>query len=198
MCRRICQLPTEGEWRRHFDIQTIYPMPGIAPTWTGGAKRNYVIVRSCEGKRGFSTARWGTSPPDQEKAEAGQVYIHTHVDKVRKSPVFADAFEQRRCLVPVDGWIALEETPNGRIAHYVTVGEQDEPVAMAALWTKEQDEETFVVIMRDAAKPAKWSHEPVIVSGNDTRAWLRTMTERAKVERIVAKRDHEFVSWPTV
>lgn len=80
---------------------------------------------------------WGLVPRWAD--DATESYINARSETVREKPAFAEAYGERRCLVPADGFYEWADTGDGKRPHRVAF-EDDRPFAMAGLyerWTPE-------------------------------------------------------------
>jgi putative SOS response-associated peptidase YedK len=73
---------------------------------------------------------WGLVPRWAD--DASDSYINARSETVDEKPAFAAAYENRRCLVPADGFY---EWPDGGQPHRVAY-EDNRPFAMAGLWER--------------------------------------------------------------
>ena len=62
-------------------------------------------------------------------------YINARAETVAEKPAFADAYENRRCLVPADGFYEWTDAGDGKRPYRVAF-EDDRPFAMAGLWER--------------------------------------------------------------
>jgi putative SOS response-associated peptidase YedK len=78
---------------------------------------------------------WGLTPQwaDEEKG-----LINARSETVQDKRSFADAYESRRCLVPVDGFYEWVDQSNGKQPYRVAF-EDDRPFAVAGLWERWQE-----------------------------------------------------------
>lgn len=80
----------------------------------------------------ITTATWGLRP---EWAEESEGLINARAETLAEKPTFRDAFEQRRCLVPVDGFYEWVDEDGRRVPYRVTFRD-DRTVALAGLWDR--------------------------------------------------------------
>jgi putative SOS response-associated peptidase YedK len=78
-------------------------------------------------------SEWGLVPRWAD--DATERYINARSETVARKPAFADSYEQRRCLVPADGFYEWTETENGKRPYRVAF-EDDRPFAMAGLYER--------------------------------------------------------------
>jgi putative SOS response-associated peptidase YedK len=102
----------------------------IAPT-------QYVpIVRiDRDGRRVLRMARWGLVPFWARDESIGNRMINARADGLTRNAAYREAFEQRRCLVPVSGFYEWKREGKTSTPYYITRGD-GEPFALAALWAR--------------------------------------------------------------
>ena len=88
-----------------------------------------VVTRADE----FARMEWGLVPEWAD--DDSNTQINARGETVTEKPTFRDAFEQRRCLVPADGFYEWVEGPDGTRPHRVAFAD-DRPFAMAGIWTR--------------------------------------------------------------
>lgn len=77
--------------------------------------------------------KWGLVPRWAD--DATESYINARSETVREKPAFAEAYGERRCLVPADGFYEWADTGDGKRPHRVAF-EDDRPFAMAGLYER--------------------------------------------------------------
>jgi putative SOS response-associated peptidase YedK len=82
---------------------------------------------------GLVASEWGFVQPDGR--EASQTYINARGETVTDRAAFADAFEQRRCLVPADGFYVWRTEGDERQPYRVSFPD-DRLFAMAGIYAE--------------------------------------------------------------
>src|SRR5207248_1552313 len=90
MCGRAKLETDVSEIKIAFRVPPEYPTPNFPPSWNIAPTRGLVPYWSKDLKIGFST-------------------INAMAETVDKKPVFREAFQRRRCIVPVDSFSRREE-----------------------------------------------------------------------------------------
>ncbi|MDP3846676.1 MAG: SOS response-associated peptidase [Pseudomonas sp.] len=95
---------------------TFAAMPGFPadqqPHWNIAPGASVLMLRNEDGQRQAATARWGLTPPwltDWSRTPA-----HARAETLAEQPMFRDAFKQRRCLVPANGFYEWRGTARKR------------------------------------------------------------------------------------
>jgi putative SOS response-associated peptidase YedK len=102
MCGRY-SLTTPVEGLRHLfqfpERPNLEPRYNIAPTQDAP-----VFRRDDAGALHLVPLRWGLIPPWAKDKSVGARFINARGESVTTQSAFRDAFQQRRCLVPADGF----------------------------------------------------------------------------------------------
>ena len=107
------------------------PRYNIAPSQEVG------IIRQDRAKpeRRFSLARWGLIPYWAKDSRMGNKLINARSETVTSKPAFREAFENRRCLIPADGFYEWERAAEAKQPFHF--GLQDDSLfAFAGLWDR--------------------------------------------------------------
>ncbi len=174
MCGRFT-LTTTGEtvaeWFELADPLVLTPRYNIAPS------QPVAVVRE-EGGRVLEARRWGLIPSWAKDPRIGNKMINARAETLLERPAYRQAFRQRRCLIPADGFYEWRRNAAGRQAFYIR--DREHPVfGMAGLWEEWRDPAGKRVgsctIITTEANPAVASvHDrmPVILRPADYGAWL--------------------------
>lgn len=120
MCGRYTLRVTGEKLAERFDASDV----GFEPTYNAAPSQSLPVVRD-DGERSVDLLNWGLVP---SWSEDGDGYINARSETVAEKPSFSEAYESRRCLVPVDGFYEWDEAP-----YYV---EFDRIVALAGIWER--------------------------------------------------------------
>ena len=111
MCGRVRLSSDVSELKIRFSIPPDRPLPNFAPTYNGAPTDNLPVVRlDTDGHRSLDLFRWGLVPYWAKDIKIGFSTINAMAETVDKKPVFREAFQRRRCLVPVDNFYEWEKT----------------------------------------------------------------------------------------
>lgn len=124
-------------------------------------------------------ARWGLVPGWAKDLKFGNRCINARSETVAKMPAFRQAYEKRRCLVPVNAFFEWSGPPGQRSKWRIRVRDE-EMFALAGLWEwwKEPAAEsgvvTFTIITCEANETIAAVHDrmPVIVDEVSFDRWL--------------------------
>ena len=127
--------------------------------------------------------RWGLIPSWSKDASIASKLINARGETVADKPSFRDAYQSRRCVIPVDGFYEWR-TEEGKKQPFRIGFREGKPFAFAGLWENwrvpdgEDDAgntvETYTIVTTAAnPKLAPIHHRmPVIVDPSDYDLWL--------------------------
>ena len=131
MCGRFALARSPEELTRIFDLAEAAdwaPRFNIAPT-TDIA----VVRRSPAGARVLHLLRWGLIPPWSLDPHHGAPLINARAETVTVKPAFRAAFQQRRCLIPADGFYEWQAQGRTKQPFYFS-DTSGQGLALAGLW----------------------------------------------------------------
>jgi len=93
----------------------------LPPNWNVAPTNMIRIVKpDNEGNEVLDVASWGLLTP---WAKSGSGIINARVETVATKPVFAKAFINRRCIVPVDGYYEWQKAQKNKQPWFITSSE---------------------------------------------------------------------------
>jgi putative SOS response-associated peptidase YedK len=133
MCGRYAFFAPRALIERVFavaDPPEVEPRYNIAPT-------QYVAVVRLgrDGRRVLRMQRWGLVPFWARDPAIGARMINARAESLGTSAAFREAFEQRRCLVPVSGFYEWHGEGRERRPYYIERSD-GEPFGLAGLWAR--------------------------------------------------------------
>ncbi len=161
MCGRFVQFADPERYARRFGVDQIEasvpPSYNVAPTATVAA----VVERA--DRRTLGAMSWGLS------TASGRRVINARLETVDTKPLFAEAFRNRRCLVPADGYFEWQSAAGRKVPHLIR-SRDGEPLGLGGLWTRGE-----CALITTAAYPAlEEIHRrmPVMLHPEAWDAWL--------------------------
>ena len=160
---------------------TLYrPRYNIAPT------DQHWIVRTKREERQLLPATWGLINSWAKDAKGAARQINARSESALKRPVFRDAFESRRCVVPADGffeWLGAKEARRPMWFHAPDGG----LILFAGLYESWQDPQTeawrrtFTILTTEANEAVAPVHDrmPVILPPERIDDWLHVPAQDA-------------------
>lgn len=177
MCGRFSQQRPASELAEIFSAEPLVEDPGprfnVAPTDEG------LVVVQRDDRRGVTAYRWGLIPHWADNVKVGSRMFNARAETLVGAPAFRDAFQRKRCLVPVECF--YEWRREGEVRQPYAIGRADgQPLVLAGLWDGWRDPAaetvrrsfTIVTSAPNEAMAAIHNRMPVILDEADWDAWL--------------------------
>ena len=112
MCGRARLSSDVSEIKLVFSIPPHRPTPNFPPSWNVAPTDTLPVVRydTKAGERSLDLLRWGLVPYWAKDLKVGFANINAKAEGIETKPAFREAFQRRRCLVPVDNFYEWEKT----------------------------------------------------------------------------------------
>jgi len=190
MCGRYAQSADMRELMEQFEISGTSPAQSIPVNWNIAPTNPIYIVRTSasaenEMRKNLAVVSWGLIAPwltDNAEAKASQSRaINARSETVHEKPTFRDAFKQRRCLIPVEGyyeWATALGQYRPKQAFYITSrdGMQLSVAGIWSSWRAPNGEaiESAAIITQEAQGELATIHSrmPVFMPHDRWGAWL--------------------------
>ena len=113
MCGRVRLSSDVSEIKLVFSIPPHRPSPNFALSWNVAPTDSLPIVRYDVrvGERSLDMLRWGLVPFWAKDLNVGFANINAKAEGIETRPAFREAFQRRRCLVPVDNFYEWKRPP---------------------------------------------------------------------------------------
>ncbi len=156
----------ELEWRASWNIGPTSPVLG---------------VRERHGERVLAVFSWGLLPGWCNDPKAAARAFNARVESVATKPMFRQAFQRRRLLVPVDGfyeWAAVGGSGSSRKQPYFFERADGDPVVLAGLWeywVRGDERRRSATVLTSRAGPdmqGVHDRQPVVLEPADWTRWL--------------------------
>jgi putative SOS response-associated peptidase YedK len=200
MCGRYASfLPAEA-LRAIF--QTVNATPNWEPTWNMAPTRNAPVVRlhPDSRERHLDLLRWGLVPHWAKDPKSVRQPINARAETVATAPMFRDAMQRRRCLVPADAFYEWQVGEGGK-QPFAIARADGLPLVFAGLWEGWRGTDgtvirSFTIVTTTANQTLQPIHErmPVVLERADWPLWLG----EAEGDRSALLRpsDAAFRFWP--
>ena len=175
MCGRYTQTASGDEVAEAFALgerEALAPRYNICPT----QKAAVVRVDPDTGRRGLVHLTWGLVPRTALGEERG--HINARAESAWERPTFAEAFAERRCLVPATGFYEWQKLDDGKRRPWLLRLAASGPFAFAGLWEPASAQPgaspTFTILTTEPNDLARVVHDrmPVILDPEDYARWL--------------------------
>lgn len=133
------------------------------------------VIHLVSGKASVSMMKWGLRPSWSKKSTMEP--INARIESVESKPMFRDAYSQRKCLIPADGWYEWKTTPRGKVPFYHRQADQS-LLLLAGIYEHWQGEEneykSFSLLTTDATDDVSHVHDrmPVLIEKDSATSWL--------------------------
>ena len=150
---------------------------GYRPSWNIAPSASILVVSAPTDERKVGMMRWGMSP-------AGRGLPPSRL--LSERPTFRSAFENRRCLIPANGFYEWRSGPEGKSPVWVH-REDERPFAFAGLY----GHDSAAIKTADANSLMHPIHGrmPVILSADEYAPWLDRSMNLADLRAMLAPRE---------
>jgi len=185
MCGRFSQTKPLENLAAFFELYEKAQRPNLQPRWNIAPTQKAAVVRSSAGQRDIALLRWGFAGPNNAPL------INARSETATQKPTFSEAFAQRRCLVPADGFYEWQVIEGQKAKQPWRIGlKGGEMMAFAGLWQPEAafgNEDCFTILTTVANNYLAPLHErmPVILPREQFGLWLDPATPRPILQRLM-------------
>jgi putative SOS response-associated peptidase YedK len=125
MCGRVRLSFDVSEIKLVFSIPPHRPIPNFRPSWNVAPTDQLPVVRHDRkaGERSLDLLRWGLVPYWAKDLNVGFANINAKAEGIETRPAFRDAFQRRRCLVPVDSFYEWKKTGTGKQPYAIALAD---------------------------------------------------------------------------
>ncbi len=202
MCGRFSQGRIEDDLQDLFDLSDTGNLPALPAKYNGAPTQNFITCRHDKnGQRSLAHLTWGLVPFWSRDRSIGNRLINARSETVDQKPSFRQAFRQRRCLIPANGWFEWQRKEGGKQPYFIQL-QGGSPLVMAGIWENWTGEdgilETFSLLTRDACPDLRSIHhrQPVVVDRNDFDTWLYPDSSKTELQAVIEAPSPTFEAWP--
>ena len=183
------------------DVFGLEPLPGFQPRYNIAPTQPVAVVRQLDEGRRLEMLRWGLIPWWAQDASVGNRMINARAETVAAKPAYREPFEQRRCLIPADGFYEWQRLGNGRKQPFHFELCSSDAFAFAGIWDRWRDRTSGVVtescalITTDANSVVSPIHDrmPVMLMPSAFGTWLERDAEPDRLQRLLRPIDAELL-----
>jgi putative SOS response-associated peptidase YedK len=201
MCGRYRRTSSEEEIARQYHIP-IPPQLDLPISYNIAPTQDVLAIRfnPASRQRTLDALRWGLIPHWAKDPKIAYKTINARVETVDTAPSYRQAFNKRRCLIPVDTFFEWKKVLGGKIPH--AIGMKDDSVfVFAGLWEgwkppgSEEWLRTCTIITGEPNELVREIHTrmPVILPEEHHDAWL---SGEAGKEILVPFPADRMKAWP--
>ena len=206
MCGRYANFKSKKELETHFHVESdneslFTPNFNVAP-----GSVNPVFLQPKPDKKGIGSLRWGLVPEWATDPAIGFKMINARSETLSEKPSFSKAFQQRRCLIPCNGFYEWKKDKSSKQPYFIEC--EDEPImtfaGLYAMWRKPSTKEliwTYTIITTEANEKLMPIHDriPVILKPNQFDEWLDpTNTKTLQLQRFFQAYPSELIRMTAV
>jgi putative SOS response-associated peptidase YedK len=195
MCGRFVQAQDPTDYADFFSARVALT-ESIDRSWNVAPTDQVYAVAEHDGERLLGAFRWGLIPWFAKDIKVGARHINARAETVAEKAAFKRSFENRRCLIPADGFYEWEKKPDGsKLPHFIRSGDGT-PLALAGLWGSWRNEDgdriTSCTIItttpNDLVRPIH-DRMPVALDHDHWRRWLDPeFGDRSALQAMLAPR----------
>jgi len=159
-------------------------MENVRPRYNAAPSQEILVIRENHktGERSLDLIKWGLIPYCCADPKGGRKPINAKAESVSRLPTFKDAYTQRRCIVPVDGFFEWRAIKGARAKQPYAIAMKDgSPFGLAGLWENWRNpktgewERTFAILTVPSNELVGQIHDrmPAILEPGSYERWLR-------------------------
>jgi len=167
MCGRFVSASPPDQIARYFDaVDETGSDADREPNYNVAPTDDVYTVANDDGRRRLTITSWGLLVGD-----GANPLINARAETLAERPAFKEAFEQRRCLIPADGFFEWDAMPGGAKQPYVFAPVDARPIGFAGVYGRRR---TCAIVTSEARPPVDRLHDrmPVVVAPDDWATWL--------------------------
>jgi len=162
--------------------QALSTLPGFplefAPRWNLAPGATVLFVRQIEGELQVASGRWGLTPAWLE--DFSRAPAHARAETIAEQPMFREALQQRRCLLPANGFYEWRGQASRKRPYWMS---SEGLLYFAGLWEAYPTAGQTYLSVAMITAPASYLRRPVLLDQAATRVWL---DPQATVEQLQA------------
>lgn len=179
MCGRFTQHYTWSEV--HAFLSVIGPPQNLQPRYNIAPTTIIDVIRQGPHGRELAKMRWGLIPSWWKKlAKEVPATFNARVESLTQKPMFRDAFEERRCIIPASGFFEWTGEKGTRQPHLFTAADGSPLLAFAGLWDRWRDRQSGEAVLSCTiivGEASPWmapyhGRMPVLLEAGDFDGWL--------------------------
>jgi putative SOS response-associated peptidase YedK len=179
-------------------------MGNVRSRYNAAPSQELLVIRENHqtGERSLDLIKWGLIPHRCTDPKGGHRPINAKAESVSRLPMFRDAYAQRRCIVPVDGFFEWRAIEGARKQPYAISMKDGSPFGLAGLWENWKNpntsewERTFAIITVPSNSLVGQIHDrmPAILKPESYDRWLGP--ERDPHDLLISYPTELITMWP--
>ena len=175
MCGRFAQSSDPKRLAKEFKVAEV---PQVEARYNVAPTQEILAVREGADGREVSFLKWGLIPSWSKDASIGARLINARSETVTEKPSFRQAFKERRCIIPADGFYEWQRT-DGKKQPFFFKMRDEQPFGLAGLWERWEGQRgeainSCIILTTVANGVLRPVHDrmPVILHRDDYEMWL--------------------------
>ena len=168
----------------------------VKPRYNRAPGQKHPIIKSSKKESSWTDAQWGNFP-SSNSPKAQKFPINARSETVAEKPTFEESFQQRRCIVPADGYYEWQVEGHQRKPHFFHLAERS-TFAFAGLWKEADGKDSFTILTRSATPNCLHLHHrmPVILPEETWEFWLDPNSSPALLTNLLRNPAPDIIFYP--
>ena len=158
----------------------------IAPS-----ENSWIVLQEMDEQPVLQELYWGLVPFWAKEKSIGMKAINARAESVAEKPMFREAYQRRRCLVPASGFYEWRKNGREKIPYYFSPKSEREPLVFAGLWENwnngNETLRSFTIITTAANDFMKPIHDrmPLILKPEFWQTWIAPDAGLSEIDKIL-------------
>ena len=172
------------------------PQKNIEPRYNRAPGQKHPVIKSSKSETLWADAQWGNFP-SPNSPNTRKFPINARSETVAEKPTFEESFQERRCLIPADGYYEWQVEGHQRKPHFFHLKESP-TFAFAGLWNEADGQTCFTILTRSANSNCLHLHHrmPVILPEETWEFWLDPNSSPALLNNLLRNPAPEILFYP--
>jgi putative SOS response-associated peptidase YedK len=181
MCGRVVQVSDPIRLSIVEGLNVVDTQPSNYPRrWNAGPSQELFVIRENHetGERSLDLLKWGLIPYWCQDPGGGRKPINAKSETAGRLPMFRDAYQRRRCILPVDAFYEWKAAKGSKQPYAIAMKDRS-PFGIAGIWENWKNPcgewvRTFAILTTAANELVATIHDrmPAILAPGDHDRWL--------------------------
>lgn len=160
-------------------------IPEYRPHYNIAPGQNIFTVVHQGGQRQAAYLRWGFVP--RWAKDLHRSMINARAETIMDKPAFRQSFQQRRCLIPADGFFEWQRQENVKLPYFITLT-KSHPFAFAGIWEHRAELVSCAIITtaaNAAVRPVHHRMPVMLTEASEYEQWLSPDSTHEELQRLL-------------
>ena len=177
MCGRFAITIPSDAMSQLFDAQPVNNLPDLPNFNVCPTNSIHVVTNNGLGRK-LESLRWGFVPNWYRTVNAGPLLINARSETIAQKPAFANASQERRCLIPCSGFYEWSKDLEGNKIPWFITRNDNAPMVFGGVWQEWSDEigiikTCAIVTTASNTKLSRIHHRlPLVLERSNWGLWL--------------------------